>query len=118
MRYKALVVDDQESVRTLLARILEDEGYDVAQASCGKDGIKAVKLYEPDVVFSDVNMLGMSGLEMAAQIRERNYKVKICLISGTRPERLPEDVDGFIQKPFEINDIRAMLSDLFSDQPR
>ena len=131
MRYKALVVDDQESVRTLLARILEDEGYDVAQASNGVDGLRRVRVYQPHLVITNHDMPGMKGAEMVRDLRDKeSFTGKICMMSGNPDlkKELPhygipqgreaEFVDAFIEKPFRVQEFRAMLSGLFSGQPR
>ena len=108
-----LVVDDEESVRKLLRRILEEGGYSVLLAT---DGVKAVELYtrlsaEIDLVVLDIIMPRMGGRETYERLREINPGVKVLLSSGYSENGQAQDIlaagaRGFLQKPY---DLRAVL---------
>lgn len=79
---KVLVVDDEQSVRELLASILEGSGHEVVQAP---NGLAAMRLYdsEPiDVVLLDLVMPGQEGVETILELRERNADLPVIAISG------------------------------------
>ncbi len=66
---KILVVDDDENLRRLVAAYLESEGYEVEEAADGPSAIAAVEREEPQLVVLDLMLPGLSGLEVARQIR-------------------------------------------------
>ena len=70
-RSRVLVVDDSMSVRRAVATLLEDQGYEVAQARDGLEAVKAMEVARPDVLLTDLEMPNMNGLELAAHVRSR-----------------------------------------------
>ena len=103
-----LVVEDQPQVRHLLARILEDAGY---QVFCAEDGTEALDIARKrnghiDLVVSDVIMPGMSGIELCRRLLALYPHVSLLLVSGYAGEEitllgeLGDDVQ-FLQKPFD-----------------
>src|SRR6185295_3794512 len=83
---RVLIVDDDEKVRSLLAELIEIEGYEVAVAVDGGSGLDLVAAFEPDVVISDVVMPVLDGIELCRQIK-RNSKtadIPVLLLSGHR----------------------------------
>lgn len=72
LKHRVLVVDDDESVREVLALLLRKEGYEVATAENGFDTLLKPKgVVIPDVIISDLNMLEMSGFEFPSGVRRR-----------------------------------------------
>ena len=69
MKPRILVVDDEASIRDTLRMILEYEGYDVLQAATGEEGVKLIEREAPDLVFLDIKMPGMDGLEVLQKVR-------------------------------------------------
>ncbi len=65
---RVLVVDDEESVRNLLQRILGEPGYQVTTAANGKEALYKVSLGEAEVVLLDIKMPGMSGIEVLSKL--------------------------------------------------
>ena len=108
-----LVVEDEESVRALLRRILEEGGYTVLLAA---NGVEAVERYaerstEIDLVVLDIIMPQMGGRETYERLREINPEVKVLLSSGYSENGQAQDIlaagaRGFLQKPY---DLRAVL---------
>jgi len=108
-----LVVDDEEPVRALLQRILEEGGYTVLLAT---DGVEATELYaergtEIDLVVLDIIMPRMGGRETYERLREINPEVKVLLSSGYTKKGQAQDIlaagaRGFLPKPY---DLRAVL---------
>jgi CheY-like chemotaxis protein len=108
-----LVVDDEEPVRALLQRILEEGGYTVLLA---RDGVEATELYaerstEIDLVVLDIIMPRMGGRKTYERLREVNPGVKVLLSSGYSKKGQAQDIlaagaRGFLQKPY---DLRAVL---------
>jgi signal transduction histidine kinase len=111
-----LIVEDRESDRELLARVLRADGHRVSSASSGADGLDQLKLLNPDVVLCDVVMPGMSGLDFCRAVREHSAAayVPVLLVTG-RTDR--EDLlagfaagaDDYIGKPIEFGELKARV---------
>jgi CheY-like chemotaxis protein/anti-sigma regulatory factor (Ser/Thr protein kinase) len=107
---RVLVVDDQEALRSLLARLLEREGFDPVQA---EDGAHAVELYRsesPLVVVSDIMMPRMDGLALLNEIRRIDRNATVILMTGQGNEdvllkALRGGASNFFKKPFNVREL-------------
>jgi two-component system nitrogen regulation response regulator NtrX len=104
MKSRILVVDDEAEIRRSVRMILEYEGYDVLEASSGPDGIALAERESPDLIFLDVKMPGMDGLEVLQRIKANNDAVPVVIISGhgtvsTAVEATKAGAFDFIEKP-------------------
>ena len=79
---KILVVDDDDTSRTLVAKALEFEGYQVHQAENGQTGVNVIADWGPHLVLLDVNMPGLNGLETLAKLRVRDEYVSVMFVSA------------------------------------
>jgi two-component system nitrogen regulation response regulator NtrX len=79
---RLLVVDDEQGIRAALTQLLEYEGYEVHAAASGADALTAYDTFHPHLVFLDVKMAGMDGLETLKRIRERDASALVVMISG------------------------------------
>ncbi len=77
-----LVAEDEADFRTIMTFWLESKGYAVIPASDGKEAVELVKEKNPDVVFLDLNMIGMDGVEAFKKIREFNKDIPVIIISA------------------------------------
>src|SRR5512137_169592 len=104
---KVLVADDDPEILLLTATILRRAGYDVLEASTGKECLEAVKAYHPDVVLLDVMLPDTTGTELCRQIKadERLEDIFVILLSGVQTssayqaDGLNLGADGYIVKP-------------------
>jgi two-component system nitrogen regulation response regulator NtrX len=104
MKARILVVDDEAEIRRSVRMILEYEGYDVQEASSGPEGVALIEREPPDLVFLDVKMGGMDGLEALQKIRQTNESLPVVIISGhgtvsTAVEATKLGAFDFIEKP-------------------
>ena len=100
-KYQILIVDDEESIRMLHARLLQGAGYEVTTASNGFDALLKLKHCSPDVIISDLNMPKMSGFELLSVVRRRFPKIFVIASSGAYESRaVPTGVlaDAFFGK--------------------
>jgi CheY-like chemotaxis protein len=116
-RIRLLVVDDEDFVRELLADILEGERCDVYLAEGGNEALSAFKEMTFDGVFTDVGMPGMSGWELAREIRQINKNVPIAVITGWGEavgshEQKAAGVDWVIAKPFTADRIVELVHEV------
>ncbi len=106
MRPRILIVDDEAAIRDSLKMTLEYDGYDVMQAATGEEGVKLVEREAPDLVFLDIKMPGMDGLEVLQKLRHLVEVTPIVVISGhgditTAVEATRLGAFDFIEKPLE-----------------
>lgn len=114
---RVLVVDDENFVRDLLRDILECENCDVCVAESGSEGLALFKELEFDSVFTDVGMPGMSGWELAREIRQINKEIPIAVITGWGEavgshERREAGVNWVVAKPFTADRIVELVHDI------
>ncbi len=116
MATRILVVDDDRTVRDMLAQYLAEHGYDVALAD-GGDAMRAeLERAVPAVVLLDVRMPGKDGLTLARYVRE-HYDVGIIMVTAAddivdRVAGLEVGADDYIAKPFDLRELRARLKSL------
>jgi two-component system nitrogen regulation response regulator NtrX len=79
---RLLVVDDEKGIRAALTQLLEYEGYEVRAAASGAEAVAVYDQWKPQLVFLDVKMAGMDGLETLKRIRERDPAAVVVMISG------------------------------------
>jgi len=123
LRVRLLVVDDEDFVRDLLGEILEGEHCDVYLAADGTQALAAFKEMEFDGVFTDVGMPGMSGWELAREIRQINKRIPIAVITGWGEavgshEQKAAGVDWIVAKPFTADRIAELVRDIQRPRPR
>lgn len=104
---RILIVDDEPSVRELLADILQGEGYDVSLAENGNEALELFDARAFEAVFTDLGMPGMSGWELARAIRERSPDIPLAVVTGWGDavgsvEQQEAGVDWVVTKPFSI----------------
>ena len=110
---RVLVVDDDPSVREMLAEYLGGHGYEVVQADRGTAMREAVEASLPDVVLLDLNLPGEDGLSLARFLRER-FDVGIIIVTGAtgvadRVAGLEIGADDYVMKPFELRELLARI---------
>ncbi|TGQ09694.1 MULTISPECIES: response regulator [unclassified Mesorhizobium] len=118
---KLLIVEDDESVRTLAARALERDGHHVTIATDGAQGLDTIRQAHGgyDLVVSDIRMPEMDGIEMATAAAREFPTMKIMLMTGYADQReRAEELNGIIldvvQKPFTLAEIRARVGKALS----
>jgi nitrogen regulation protein NR(I) len=101
-----LVIDDDAEIRYSLSRVLSSRKYQVTEAASGEQGIALVKKSAPDLVFLDIRMGGMNGLETLQHIRSINPKQMVVLMTAfgtaqTAIEAMKYGAFDYIMKPFD-----------------
>ena len=107
---KILVVDDEENVRKLFERILNTTGYNVDTAADGEEALYKVSLGEIDVVLLDVNMPGISGIEVLKRLKTGLTDYCVIMVTAnvdinTAIETLKMGAHDYITKPFNQDDV-------------
>ena len=107
---KILIIDDERSIRNSLKEILADEGYDVDVAENGVLGCQMVDKEKYSVIFCDIKMPEMDGMEVLDKLNEMGVDAAVVMISGhgdidTAVECIKKGAFDFIQKPLDLNRI-------------
>ncbi len=107
---KILIIDDERSIRNSLKEILADEGYDVDVAENGSQGCEMADKEKYSVIFCDIKMPGMDGMEVLDRFAEMGIDSAVVMISGhgdidTAVECIKKGAFDFIQKPLDLNRI-------------
>ena len=110
---RILIVEDDPSVREMLAEYLGTHGYEVVQADRGTAMREAVEKSLPDLVLLDVNLPGEDGLTLARLLRER-FDVGIIMVTAAsgladRVAGLEVGADDYVMKPFELRELLARV---------
>ena len=116
---KILVVDDDLDIRSLLKLVFSDEGYNVLLAENGEEGIRLARTERPDVIFLDLLMAGLSGLEVCKILKNNPVTEDIPIVVITAYSRKSDiqlikqsGADWFVKKPFDnkrLLDLAAKL---------
>lgn len=107
---KILIIDDERSIRNSLKEILADEGYDVDVAENGVQGCEMVEKEKYSVIFCDIKMPQMDGMEVLDRLHGIGVDAAVVMISGhgdidTAVECIKKGAFDFIQKPLDLNRI-------------
>ncbi len=108
MNGRILVVDDERSIRDILAQVLGYEGYEVSTASSGGEALAAYRTRASDLVILDVKMQGIDGLDTLAQLRQQDPDVRVVMISGhatiaTAVQAVKQGAFDFLEKPLDAD---------------
>jgi len=111
---RILIVDDEASIREILRQVFEYEGHVVDTAGTGSEALQLLPLTEPDVVFLDVKLPGMDGLEVLVQMKQRVPELQVVMISGhgtieTAVEATRRGAFDFLQKPLDTDRLLLTL---------
>jgi two-component system response regulator MtrA len=117
-RFTVLIVDDDECIAELLADLLEGEGYRAVIAHDGATALEYARNERPDMVLSDCMMPGLSGTQLAQELRRSSTTrtIALVLMSSTRPRDLAMQNVPFLPKPFEIDDVLSLVES-YSREP-
>ena len=102
-----LIVDDERAIRTTLRGVLEDEGYRVTAVGSGEEAIARLQEETPDVIFLDIWMPGIDGLDTLAEMKRVRPETAVVMISGhgtieTAVKATKLGAYDFIEKPLSL----------------
>jgi two-component system nitrogen regulation response regulator NtrX len=116
---RILVIDDEQGIRAALGQLLEYEGYEVRTVANAADGIAEYQKWHPQLVFLDVKMAGMDGMEALKKLRELDPNATVVMISGhatirTAVEATQLGAYEILEKPLDTDRILVMLRNALS----
>jgi CheY-like chemotaxis protein len=118
---RVLVVDDDPVVGKSFDRVLSGKGYAVITASNGQEALGKLEAEDYDVIFADIKMPGMSGLEMAERVKERRPWLPVVIVTGygspdNEARAEAAGVSGFLRKPLSPEMIEGSAQKAFSEK--
>jgi len=107
---RILVVDDEEQMRDLLAKVLERKGYEVSVCGDGAEALALLEREPADLVITDVRMPGLNGMEALRAIKELNHEIVVLIMTAfgsidQAVQAVKEGAYDYINKPFKIDEI-------------
>lgn len=121
---KLLAVDDEPGICDILKKTFSPIGFTVLTATNGQEALSLVKKEKPKIVFLDIRMLGMPGLEVLKEIKKIDNRIKVIMITVLDDEKTKDEAkklgaDEFIIKPF-MSDyleevVRKQISELIKE---
>ena len=111
---RLLVVDDEATVTELLQEFLTTLGYEVEVAASGEAAVARIPVYRPDAVLSDLNMSGLTGLDVMRFARQADEETMVILITGETTtavaiDAIRQGAYDYIIKPFELDDVQGSV---------
>ena len=121
MKKKILIVDDSSMSRRMMRRIVESAGHDVIEAEEGAAGLEKYFLERPDLVFLDLTMRDMYGLDVLKKLREMNPEVRVIVASADIQETTKDMVktagaDAYINKPLTPEKVLQVLDAVLNEE--
>jgi len=113
-----MIVDDSRIFRKILRTLFSESGYEVVgEAGNGEEALKLMETVTPDIITLDITMPVMDGLETLKAIKEKYPKITVVMVSAAGQkskvmEALKSGAADFIQKPFEPDDVLAVINKL------
>ena len=113
--FKILVVDDEPDILDCMQQYLEPLGHDVHVVGKGEDAIKVLKERDFDIVFTDLMMTGVDGIEILSTIKEYNPETEVIIITGyatieTAVDALKRGCYDYLQKPIDLERMRVITN--------
>ncbi len=118
---RILIVDDDESIRTVLSTILSDEGYSVDMARTGKEAVKKsnTKLY--NLALIDIRLPDTEGTTLLTRIKKTSPRMRKIIITGypslqNAVDALNKGADAYVMKPFDMRKVLATIEEQLEKQ--
>jgi DNA-binding response OmpR family regulator len=119
MGLRVLVADDEEDILEIIQDRLEACGFSVATAVTGAEALRKITTEKFDGVFLDVKMPELSGIEVLEEVRKRDTRLPIIIITSSTSHdaaigSLAKGANEFILKPFEWAELKAKIEKVFN----
>lgn len=120
---KILITEDEDSLRSFVARALRLDGHETQEAADGAEGLQLLEEAEFDLLLSDIRMPVMDGIELAHKAADQFPQLKILLMTGYAEQRERADdlmakIIDVVDKPFALPDIRRAVAQALASAPK
>ena len=118
---RILIIDDDESIRKVLATILEDESYIVETAETAKEGIEKSEKAFYNLALIDVRLPDMEGIELLSKLRNTKPKMRKIIVTGyptlqNAVSAVNKGADAYVMKPFDVEKILQTIREQLKKQ--
>lgn len=112
--FRVLIVEDEPRLRSMLARAVPDMGMQVAAVASAEEALKHLAEHETDLMLVDLNLPGMTGMELLGQVREQHPDIQAVIMTGYGDLESAQDairmgVADFLTKPCSLGDLEQAL---------
>jgi signal transduction histidine kinase/DNA-binding response OmpR family regulator len=112
---RVLVVDDEPSVVDVFREFLSSEGYQLSVAASGEEALRIIPELKPDIVLTDINLPGLSGLEVMRFAKSVDSEVAVIVVTGyasaaTAIDALRQGAYDYVTKPFDLDDVNQIVT--------
>lgn len=118
---KLMLVDDNVDILELLSDLLVEQGYEVVPARSGESALMRVKDEHPDLILLDIDMPGMSGIDVCSRLKSDSdtSPIPVIILSGTIEDSLWQDAenagcDKLISKPPDVEELTGCIQELLN----
>lgn len=114
---KILIIDDEDASRVVVGRMVELLGHDTVLAETGDEGLKCFRTEHFDMIFVDMMLPDVTGSMLCKEIRKKDKKVRIVIMSGSvEPHSIQDLVDDLnietvIEKPVRVKAVKDLIDD-------
>ena len=120
-KYKILLVDDDENIRSTMKAILEDEGYSVDSASNGKEAIQKTQEQSYNLALLDIRLPDMEGVELLKLMKEPMPRMRKIMVTGfpslqNAVEAVNKNADAYLIKPVDVDKLLATVKEQLEKQ--
>jgi len=111
---KLLIVDDEKGITDSLKEFFEHRGFSVKTANSGEGALEVVKTDKPDIIFLDIRMRGMSGLDVLEKVKKMNNGIKVIMLTIHEEKEIADKAkelgaDEYITKPFRVDYLEEVV---------
>jgi DNA-binding NtrC family response regulator len=115
MKFKILIIDDEETIREVFSALLKEKDYSVELAETGKQGIEIARIFNPDIILLDMNLPDISGMEVLSCVKESKIPAVVIIITayGTIKNAVEATRLGaydYLQKPVDNDELLLVVS--------
>lgn len=118
---RILIVDDEAEIRTLIAEILNPDGFEIREAGSAEEAVRILEVFAPSLLITDYGLPDANGSELIEKAKEMFPNIKCLMITGWRelPGQLasPTLADVIVGKPFSVATLEVETRRLLSDTP-
>jgi len=121
MSFEVLIVDDEESLRGVLTQVLEEDGFVVSEAASAEEALDIFSRTHPPIVFTDIRMGGMSGLQLLHEIKQSRPETQVIIITSNASldsaiTAIRAGAYDFLVKPFEDLSLISAVAERASEK--